>query len=664
MKKLFTLALALTVAFGGYSQVMKVSKNNDALKKSAQMITVTGDEIYQNVGSQPNIARSDAELDYTYYDWQTNTAGKNLTMNFPDGCVGFAYVYSGNANHTDRGTNIAIYNPATDEWTTSGGSIENHKTGFGCAARYGENGIVVVSRNPDTYTCEVYIIEDKDNLSYQSVEPIYILPGSQAEHNPHFPAVMCTGPNHNHIHILVTALDEVTEEGQTNPFYYFRSMDGGETWEEWMKIPQLGRDFAPTFGSGQDAYFIENTGGNQLGIVVNTRRGNGIILTSYDEGNTWETTEYYHHPGIDVDFGDPSNGGSLYYYPRWTSALYDNNGKIRLAYTFNGGSGDATSTSYYPLAGGIIYWTPDMLYRGTEPLNGDPNNPKPCIPGQPFIADSAYIEQDIRASWFLWSDPSHEMWPEYIGYLTALDDNEQPPVDPYDQSTYDAAALVEMYNGLTIDSHGHYNGGMIEMPVLLMTPDNTMMVAIWIGLDQHHGGMGASNDKYLFKIFARASMDNGETWTPMKHITNDFMFELSECVYPQAAIAGNKLVVAVQMDAEPDSYLIGSGGDLTPDDNYYQGMTFDLMDLFGYDGVEEEQVVNNNTTMSIYPNPAVDRLTVTLSNNAEIVIYNIMGQKVMSQEGRVGNNNINISSLNSGIYFVNAGSSTQKFIVK
>ena len=657
MKKLFTLALALSVAAVGYSQVMKVSKNNDALKASARQITLTGSETYQNVGSQPNIARSDAELDYTYYDWQTNTAGKNQTMNFPDGCVGFSYVFSGDGSHSDRGTNIAIYNPATDEWTTSGGSIEAHKTGFGCSARYGENGIVVVSRNPATYTCEVYIIEDKDNLAYQSVEPIYVMPGSQDDHNPHFPAVMCTGPDHKHIHILVTALDEVTPDGQTNPFYYFRSMDGGETWEEYMTIPQLGRSFAPTYGSGQDAYFMENTGGNQLNIVVNTRRGNGIVLTSNDEGDTWETTEYYHHPGIDVDFGDPQVDGVMYMYPRWTSALWDNHGVLHLAYEFGGGTGDASSTSYYPGIGGIVYWNSEMPYRGETALNGDPNNPKPCIPGQPFIIDSAYINQDIYYSWWLWSDAPHEMWPEYIGYVTPLDSEEQPLVDPYEATEfniYDA--------GMT--NHGHYNGGVSEMPVLLMTPAQDMLVAVWISLDDHHTGMGATNDLTLFKVFTRASFDNGESWTPMKHLTTDFMYELSECVYPQAAITDNKLVIAVQMDQQPDSYLIGSGGDVVPDDNYYQGMTFDLMDLFGYDGTEEHETIGKNITLSLYPNPATDQLSVTLNQDDEIVVFNLMGQKVMSMEGRSGLNNVNISNLNSGVYFISAGSATQKFVVK
>ena len=149
----------------------------------------------------------------------------------------------------------------------------------------------------------------------------------------------------------------------------------------------------------------------------------------------------------------------------------------------------------------------------------------------------------------------------------------------------------------------------------------------------------------------------------MQNLTNDFMFQYSECVYPQAAISGNTLVVALQMDGEPDSFLIGSGGDVIPDDNYYQAFTYDLTELFpGYDGVEEATVTN--TSMNLYPNPAVDQLNITLNQSAEIVIYNIMGQKVMSVEGRIGGNTINISSLSSGVYFVSAGNATQKFVVK
>ena len=650
MKKLFTLVLALLVAYGGYSQVKKVSIK-DAKMTAAQEMTVTGNEIYQHVGNLPNMTRTETELDYTFYDWQTNTAAKNLTMTFPDGCVGMAYVISSDEDHTDRGTNIAIYYPDEDEWKTSEGLIEDHKTGFGCAARYGEDGIVVVSRNPQSSTCEVYIIEDKDNLPHGNLAPIFIMDGT---HNPHFPAVMCTGPDHKNIHILVTGLNEVTDDGQTNPFYYIRSLDGGQTWSDFMTIDYLGRDYCPTYGSGQDAYFIENKGGNRLDIVVNTRRGDGVVLTSNDEGNTWTRTEFYHHPGIDVDYGE----GLAYCYPRWTSALWDNAGNLHVAYEIGGGTGDASSTSYFPGIGGVAYWNSAMPYHGEAiPEFGcDPNNPKPMSPGQPFIMDSAYIYYDIYHSWWLWGDAPHNMWPEFIGYVTPLDEFDQPLADPYEATEFN------LYDN-DMTNHGHYNGGVSEMPVLVTTANNDLLVAVWMSMDDHHYQGGATNDLAFFKLFTRASMDGGLTWTPMYHLTCDFMYALSECVYPQAAITGNTLVVACQMDNEPDSYLIGSGGDVTPDDNYYQAFTFDLTELFpGYDGVEEQ--VSNNTRMNLYPNPAVNQLNVTLNQNTGIVIYNIMGQAVMNVEGHVGVNSINISDLTAGIYFVSAGSDTQKFIVK
>ena len=84
--------------------------------------------------------------------------------------------------------------------------------------------------------------------------------------------------------------------------------------------------------------------------------------------------------------------------------------------------------------------------------------------------------------------------------------------------------------------------------------------------------------------------------------------------------------------------------------------------MFGVDGTPEQ--VSNKVHMNLFPNPAVDQLNITLNSNAEIVIYNIMGQKVMNQQGHAGANSINVSSLSSGVYFVNAGNDTQKFIVK
>ena len=142
------------------------------------------------------------------------------------------------------------------------------------------------------------------------------------------------------------------------------------------------------------------------------------------------------------------------------------------------------------------------------------------------------------------------------------------------------------------------------------------------------------------------------------------MFTQMEFAYPQATVIGTTLVVAVQADGAPGSYVQSEEGtSLDGYDNYYQGFTFELNDLFPDEGVGVPEV-SHNTHMSLYPNPAVSQLQVVLSQNADIVIYNIMGQSVMSVKGNAGVNSINISELNAGVYFVNAGNDTQKLIVK
>ena len=635
--------MVLLVATVGYSQVKKSSMKAD-LQKTENEIVITDNETFNNVkgttGMTWNFDQND--LDYSYYDWQTNTASKNWTMNFPDGCVGFCYTISSDESHSDRGTNIVIYNPNTGEWTSTGGKVENRKTGFGCATRYKDNGILVVSRDANSLACGVYIIEDKDNLPASgSLAPV--IEWNKDDRNIHFPTAMCTGPEHDHIHILFTALNYVDEEGQTSPFFYFRSMDGGQTWDEFMSIEYLGRDYCPKYGSGQDAYFMENTEGDRLDIVVNTRRGDGAVLTSLDEGNTWTRTEFYHNPGIDVDFGD-----GVYHYPRWTSALWMGQ-TLHVAYEFNGATGDATSSSYYPSIGGVAYWNSIMPYRGEGVEFGfDPNNPMPPVQGQPFIMDSAYLFEDIYASWWLFSDATHEMWPEYIGYLSPLDEDGNPE-DPYTATEWNIEDRT---------LHGHYNCGICAMPVLLRVPGSDDLVAVWIAMDETTMDGGGN---YYMKLFARASFDGGNSWTDMINLTNDITFMMAECVYPQAAITNGQLVLAFQVDGEVDSWVIGTGGDTQPDDNLYYGMVFDLQELFPTVSVPES---SNTTSMSLYPNPAQGNVTVSLSGANTITITNMMGQVVSTVKGHVGANSIDLSNLSSGVYFINAGDNTQKLVVK
>ena len=645
MKKLFTLALALLVVVAGYSQVRKIS-SNDTKNKAATMQVTKGMESFENVQNEPNMTRTDGELDYSTYDWQSNAGTRTWTIVWPDGKVNFAYTMATNTSFTDRGTGIGTYDAVNDEWIPLGGRIENEKTGFGSIARYKDNGIVVAAHTSNNLG--IYIVDNKDNMTSNSVGASLYTGSSSYTH----PAVMTSGADREIIHVAAAKFTDY-EGDNYEPIRYWRSSDGGLTWDkECVELPFLTEEYGINWGTNT-YYWMETTEDNRLALVVNNSWSDGMVIYSDDNGETWERKVFYHHPGPFAQFPDDH---VAFLYPRWTSAQWGVDGELCLAYEFNGTNDAATSTSggYYPGIGGVAFWSENLPYHGeTLPTFGvDPTNPMPPTPGQPFIMDSAYIMQDIYMSWMLWSDQTHEIWDEYMGYLPPLDEEGNPEGPTIDD--------VTGWNIEDMTAHGSYNSGSVGFPVLAMLPDcnGFDMVAVWSAMDENHTD-GAGN--HYYKLFASYSGDGGRTWEHQIQLTTDFMWELSECVYPQAAVVGTTLVVASQFDMYTGTYV--QSDDPDPDDNYYQGFTFELNDLFPGASVGMPEV-SHNTHMSVYPNPAVDQLNITLSQNADIVIYNIWGQNVMNVEGHAGANTINISNLNAGVYFVNAGSDTQKFIVK
>ena len=645
MKKLFTLALALLIASVGFSQVQKVSKKDIKQNVATMQMAPRMDAVNANAESHPTMTstRGDGELDYTTYDWQTNKGIINRTIVWPDGKVNFAYTWASDDSYSDRGTAIGTYDSNTDEWIPCEGRVENVKTGFGSIARYRENSIVVAAHTATQ--CGIFIIEDKDNITPNSVS---VAGWMDPTTDPSWPVVMTSGPNRDIIHVLATGYaDDI--------MYYFRTRDGGETWEvENRVLPFFNTENGYCQATGSNScHWLETTEDNCLAFIVNDGWSDGSVVYSYDDGETWHIKTFYKHPGINTNFDE-----DWFFYPRWVSGQWGPDGKLRIAYEWNGTTGDYTGGSYYPGIGGVCYWSENMPYHGeTTPEYGfDPSNPMPPTPGQPFIIDSAYLFEDIYASMWYWSDANHDMFPECVGYLNTLTDDGE--WEPYWEATEWNISISDGDQG----NHGSYNGGNTCMPTLCVDPNSNGngMVIVWSSIDENNKHEETGN--YYFKLFAAYSCDGGMTWSNPKHITNDFMWAYSEFVYTQAAIVNDMLVIASMTDNCPGTFVQSDAGEESGD-NFYAGFAYPLTELFPeYDGVEEP--VSHNVQMSIYPNPAVDQLNVTLNQAADIVIYNIMGQNVMNVNGHIGANSINISNLTSGIYFVNAGSEVQKFIVK
>ena len=69
---------------------------------------------------------------------------------------------------------------------------------------------------------------------------------------------------------------------------------------------------------------------------------------------------------------------------------------------------------------------------------------------------------------------------------------------------------------------------------------------------------------------------------------------------------------------------------------------------------------NPESLLQLWPNPASETIHIDGLNAAEVQVYNAHGQLVKTVQG---SNEINVSSLPQGMYFVTVGNSTQKIVV-
>ncbi len=84
-------------------------------------------------------------------------------------------------------------------------------------------------------------------------------------------------------------------------------------------------------------------------------------------------------------------------------------------------------------------------------------------------------------------------------------------------------------------------------------------------------------------------------------------------------------------------------------------------------GVEEDGPSTGSGTFTVYPNPTNGVLTVHHStfhiHHSEFQIANLMGQTVLSGNINAENQQIDVSSLPQGMYFITVGEATRKFVV-
>ena len=86
-----------------------------------------------------------------------------------------------------------------------------------------------------------------------------------------------------------------------------------------------------------------------------------------------------------------------------------------------------------------------------------------------------------------------------------------------------------------------------------------------------------------------------------------------------------------------------------------------------HNGIEEDGPSTGSGTLTVYPNPTHGILNVGLSHcgsRLEYRITNLMGQTLMMGTIHEEPQQINVSNLPQGMYFISIGDATCKFVVR
>ena len=665
----------MAVAMTGFAQravVKDAAKNASATtQKRSELRQIDGSAVqgiqFNQAQNMVNANRSLDDFDEyqamtTNYDLQSNSSLGNRIATWADGCAAFTatWDHSNNTSFPDRGTGYNFYTPDTkgmgDEPEVR---QEPMKSGWPSIAACGE-GEILTSHATGT---NVYYRPTKGEGDWQL---LVNFPDAT------WPRVVCSGPNDEYIHIVFAKQISVGD-GYDNHVYYVRSTDRGQTWSEVVDFPGVDNTNDGDYRNQLSADdYVMAANGNNVAVMFSSYTTEVFYMISHDNGETWERQIIAPFPilGNDgnpvhaIDFADYPEGmtDSIHTSDNSHSITIDDNGVVHAAFgLFHWKVADAESYTYWPAYGyGIVYWNSN--YTNEQGGHEIP------IFGQ-FSGDAAHTE-------WMANGVGYTLIPDRIDELSQAGNNQNNLcVFGYVDENGNGQMDYENVTGAT----WHYRSlGLATMPSISVDNlgDLCIIYSVWSETRVNAATGFSYRSAYV------AYKDYAGEWKLDENginLAEDFMHELDEqypCVAATHGYNGQFWVMYSADEAQglyldiSDTYPNSNGGALT--ENYQYAALVRPASL----SVNEQEAVNPMTATRVYPNPASDVLNIEVNasqaSEMSISIFNIMGQNVMNQNVNIttGMNlrPINISELNSGIYFVtvkaNGFENTMKFIVK
>ena len=403
----------------------------------------------------------------TVYDMQTNSSPSNHFYVHEDGTMAGVWTMGMvSASFPERGTG---YNYYTTAWATAPTArIETLRAGWPSYAPLGATGEIVV-----THTDVLGLAICKRPVKGTGAWTQSILAGPAGAVDISWPRVTTSGVDHNTVHII--CLTYSAYQGLSLALLYYRSLDGGVTWDK-QHIILPGTTSADGLGFAGDEYAWAAPKGDTIAFAVAGQWVDGFVMKSFDNGNTWTKTTFYNNP-----FKMTPNTTVVPRFPCLDGSVaveLDYAGKAHVAvgrmYANCDGSG-STGHKYYPGTDGLLYWNENMpMFDTTRLSNLD----------------------------------TLEAHGQLLGYVTAN-------ANPAD----------------TIVGYPAYGVALSSFPQISIDNKHSIFV-IWSGLTV--GNPSPDNLNYRH-IWARKFYTSTGSWSAMTDLNSDFNYIFQEYTYPSMA---------------------------------------------------------------------------------------------------------------------------------
>ncbi len=521
------------------------------------------------------------------------------------------------AGQSDRGTaqNVRV----SGNWgALPTARVEVARTGFPGVVRLGDGSEVAISHNTGITPFKLWMAKKANGASNWTEKAI----DGPAGIGVLWPNIAVGGANKNVLHVIaittpVANVPGVVYQGMSGHPLYFRSKDGGATWDKTGVILP-GIDKTQFTGIEANNYVIDADGDN-VAVAVFSNWNDLFILKSTDGGDTWtkkmifdfpdKLQNYDGNPVVEYDTTDliyPSpiaNANAINTNDGFGKMLVDANGEAHLwvgrSIVVDANFTDTTS-SYYPTANGIWYWK-ESLGLGNAQLIGGAFD---------YDGDGAIT-------------------------ITSSDFSELPFYGANSLSSFPTASL-----GANGDIYLVYSAIREEF---------------------------SFDGKYYHQLYGQRSTNGGESWGDVVELTtpdyvDESLLSLLECVWPSMpkTIQNGKLWILYQQDNLPGCNIWGASHD--PGESYMNFYDVDTsaMPASPTVGVFEPKGADPSFALKISPSPATStaQLSATLSGtgSARVEIFDAYGKGVQELRFPDGGGRqqlwLSVQGLQSGTYFV------------